>query len=298
MAKIRVGHSPDADDAFMFYALAKEKISSGGFEIEHVVEDIERLNHRAFSGELEVTALSCHAFGFLSDRYQLLPYGSSVGDGYGPIVVEKEKGDSPHRGLSPFSILKGARIAVPGRYTTAFLALQLFQPQFIPVFTPFDAIFEAVEKGEADFGLLIHEGQLTYREKGFKKIVDLGEWWKEKYNLPLPLGVNAIRRDLDENVKQQFARVFLSSLEYAFSHRKDAVDHALQFGRGIDAERGDRFVGMYVNNFSLDLDGPTREALKLLYRLGNERGFFSHPVRLEVFSLPEKLPQPTVTGRF
>jgi len=230
MARIRVGHSPDADDAFMFYALAKGKVPTDGIQVEHVIEDIETLNARAFRSELEVTALSCHAYGLLADRYQLLPYGSSVGDGYGPVVVRKS-------GSALGSSIQGKRIAVPGKYTTAFLSLKLYEPDFIPVFTPFDRIFDAVSRGEVDFGLLIHEGQLTYAEKGFEKIVDLGEWWKQKYGLPLPLGVNTIRRDLDEELKLKFTRLFLASIRHAFEHREDAIAYAMEYGRGIDTKR-------------------------------------------------------------
>lgn len=277
--KVRVGHSPDADDAFMFYALAKGKIPTDGLGIEHVVEDIENLNERAFRAELEVTALSCHAFGYLTDHYQLLPYGASVGEGYGPIVIA-----SATPGMLPRNDvrngIRGARIAVPGRYTTAFLILQLYEPDFQPVFTPFDKIQEVVEKGEVDFGLFIHEGQLTYQGLGLQKVVDLGEWWKEEYGLPLPLGVNAIRRDLDEEVKARFAQIFKDSIVYAMSHREEAMRYALEFGRGIDTAKGDRFVGMYVNPYSLDLGEKGRQALKLLYELGWKKNLLSAHVKL------------------
>lgn len=277
MKKIRVGHSPDADDAFMFYALAKGKISLGGLQVEHVIEDIESLNQRAFRAELEVTALSCHAFGFLSDRYRLLPYGSSVGEGYGPVLVSKK-----NSGASPF--IRRSRIAVPGRYTTAYLALQLYEPDFQPVFTPFDQIFDAVKNGCADLGLLIHEGQLTYQELGFRKILDLGEWWQEEYHLPLPLGINAIRRDLDKETQTKFTQLFKQSIEFAMAHREEAMDYALQFGRGMDAKRGDRFVGMYVNEFSLELGERLRSALELLYDLGWKKNLFPSRVKLENFA--------------
>ena len=277
--KIRVGHSPDPDDAFMFYAIAKEKIPTDGQQIEHVVEDIESLNTRAFRSELEVTALSCHAFGLVSDRYQLLPYGASVGDNYGPIVVASKNRPRPD------SIAK-ARIAVPGRYTTAYLALQLYEKNFKPIFTPFDQIFSAVQKGDADFGLLIHEGQLTYQEMGFEKIVDLGEWWFKECGLPLPLGINAIRRDLDENQKVTFTQVFLRSIEYAMKHREEALRYALQFGRGIDTKRGNRFVGMYVNDYSLDFGEKGLRALKFLFERSLDKGLLPSPVKIEVLSLP------------
>ncbi len=284
MKKIRVGHSPDADDAFMFYAVTQGKIPVNGFRIEHVIEDIESLNRKAFRYELEVTALSCHAFGFLSDRYALIPYGASIGEGYGPIVAAKypltptlspQGGEGRVRGA-----IRGSRIAVPGRYTTAYLALQLYEKDFEPVFIPFDRIFDALEGGKADFGLLIHEGQLTYAEKGFQKILDLGEWWQKKYKLPLPLGINAIRRDLEPELISGFTKIFKESIDYAMEHREEAMRYALKFGRGIDPKRGDRFVGMYVNEYSLDLGERGKEALSLLFDLGRKRNLFPQPVRL------------------
>ena len=260
----------------MFYAMTQGKIPLGRFEIEHVVEDIESLNQRAFRAELEVTALSCHAFGYLSDRYRLLPYGASVGEGYGPILVAKNQ-------FEPAAI-RGSRIAVPGRYTTAYLALQLYEKEFKPLFTPFDQIFSVLEKGEADLGLLIHEGQLTYREKGFRKVLDLGEWWQEKFKLPLPLGINAIRRDLGEDPAADFTHLFQKSISYAMTHRDEAMRYALQFGRGIDLERGDRFVEMYVNDYSLHLGEKGIAALQLLYDLSLKERLLPSPVKLEELS--------------
>lgn len=276
--KIRVGHSPDPDDAFMFYALAKEKIPTEGFEIEHVIEDIESLNRRAFQAELEVTALSCNAFAHLTDRYQLIPYGASVGENYGPVLVSKKNSPVPVK-------LKNSRIAVPGRYTTANLILQIYEPLFTPVFIPFDQIFSALEKGVVDFGLLIHEGQLTYQEKGFQKILDLGEWWFEEFKLPLPLGINAIRRDLREETILGFSRLFKKSIDYAMAHRSEAMRYALEFGRGIDPKRGDRFVGMYVNDYSLDLGKKGGEALRLLLNLGLEKGLLPRSLEVERLEL-------------
>ncbi len=278
---LRVGHSPDADDAFMFYALTQGKIPLNGFQIEYVVEDIESLNQRAFRAPLEVTALSCHAFGFLSDRYELLPYGASIGEGYGPVVVAYRPLTLPSPPEGVRGRIRGARIAVPGRTTTAYLALQLYESDFTPVFTPFDRIFEALEKGETDLGLLIHEGQLTYQELGFQKILDLGEWWQEEYRLPLPLGVNALRKDLDGETKAGFTRLFKQSLEYAMAHRDEAMRYALRFGRGIDAARGNRFVGMYVNEHSLRLGEKGRQALKVLFDLAWKKGLFPRPPDLQ-----------------
>lgn len=265
----------------MFYALVKGKIPCDDFVIEHVIEDIESLNNRAFHSELEVTALSCHAFALVTDRYDLLAYGASVGENYGPIVVAPRKGT-----------IRGSRIAVPGRYTTAFLALQIFEPDFIPVFTPFDQIFSVLEKDKADFGLLIHEGQLTYREKGFEKIVDLGEWWFEEFNLPLPLGINAIRKDLDPDIKKRFAKLFLESIEFAMSHREEALRYALEFGRGIDAKRGNRFIGMYVNDYSLALGDKGIHALRTLFQEAWQKKLFPAPVRFEVVHAPQSKKSP------
>lgn len=263
----------------MFYAIAKGRVPTDGLQIEHVVEDIESLNVRAFRSELEVTALSCHAFGLVSDKYQLLPYGASVGDNYGPILVAPKNMPRPNS-------IQGTRIAVPGRYTTAYLTLQLYEKNFTPVFTPFNQIFSAVQKGDADLGLLIHEGQLTYQEMGFEKIVDLGQWWFKECGLPLPLGINAIRRDLEEDQKICFTQVFLRSIEYAMSHREDALEYALQYGRGIDEKRGNRFVEMYVNDYSLDFSQKGLRALKLLFERSWNKGLLPSPVKLEVFSPP------------
>ena len=276
----------------MFFALAHGKIPLDGFEIEHVVEDIESLNHRALhlgayrdTPFLEVTALSCHTFALASDYYELIPYGASVGEGYGPVLVGKLPltPPSPRGERVRERGIQGKRVAVPGRYTTAFLVLQIYEAGFIPVFTPFDQIFDAVEKGEADFGLLIHEGQLTYQEKGFEKIVDLGEWWQEKFSLPLPLGINAIRRDLGEDAIRRFNRLFKKSIDYAMEHRKAAVDYALKFGRGIDAKRGDQFVGMYVNDYSLDLGEKGRKGLEVLLEQGWKKKIL--PRRVEINSV-------------
>ncbi len=291
---IRIGHSPDPDDAFMFYALAKGRIPSEGFEVEHVVEDIESLNKRAlntFQGDsphLEVTALSCHTFALVADRYQLIPYGASVGDGYGPVLVgpachpegRRPEGSQILRSAQDDTRrqIRGKRIAVPGRYTTAFLVLQIYESDFEPVFIPFDKIFDALQKGEVDFGLLIHEGQLTYQELGFEKIADLGEWWAEEHNLPLPLGINAIRRDIKEEDKIAFNRLFLKSIDYAMTHREDALAYALKYGRGIDTKRGDRFIGMYVNDYSLDLGEKGMQALRLLFEQGWKKNLLPRPL--------------------
>jgi len=261
---MRVGHSPDADDAFMFYALAKKKIPMRGFEVEHVIEDIESLNRRALRGELEVTAVSCHAYAYLADRYAVMRSGASVGDRYGPILVAKRQ-----HGSDGGCRIKGKKIAIPGKLTTAYLALQLYEKNFEPVFIPFDKILEAVQKDEVDLGLVIHEGQITYAEHDLEKVLDLGAWWHEKTKLPLPLGVDIIRRDLGEKTMRSFAGLFKESIEYALSHRREALEYALQYGRGISEDLNDRFVGMYVNDRTVDIgqDGEAgfRKLLEMAY---------------------------------
>ncbi len=241
---IRVGHSPDPDDAFMFYALAHEKIDMRGFRVEHVIEDIESLNQRALGGELEVTAVSCHAYAYLADKYIVMRSGASVGDKYGPILV---------RCKNKKEVVGRKKIAIPGKLTTAYLTLQLCEKDFTPVFVPFDQIFETLKSGEADLGLVIHEGQITHTEHGFEKVLDLGEWWYEKTQLPLPLGIDIIRRDLGPEMITAFAKLFKESIEYALKHRAESLEYASQFGRGISESLNDRFVAMYVNDRTLDI---------------------------------------------
>ncbi len=269
---MRVGHSPDPDDAFMFYALAKEKIPMQGFRVEHVIEDIESLNQRALRSELEVTAVSCHAYAYLADRYLVMQSGSSVGDQYGPVLVGKTTPDSSRLNL------KGKKIAVPGKLTTAYLVLQLFEPEIEPVFTPFDEIFDEVLAGRVDYSLVIHEGQITYEEKGLRKLIDLGEWWHEKTKLPLPLGLDVIRRDLGTETVQSFAKLFKTSIEFALNHRKEALDYALQFGRGIRENLGDQFVGMYVNHYTVDLGEKGKAGLERLLQEGYEKGILPQKI--------------------
>ena len=272
---MRVGHSPDPDDAFMFYALAKNLIPMRGFQVEHVVEDIESLNQRALqNAELEVTAVSCHAYAFLADKYLVMRAGSSVGDNYGPVLIsQKEKSKSQN--------IKGKKIGIPGKFTTAYLALRLYEPDFQPVFIPFDKIFDAVEAGQVDLGLIIHEGQITFQKKGFEKMLDLGQWWHELYKLPLPLGVDVIRRDLGADTIREFSALFKESIQYALSHRAPALEYAKQYGRGIADDLNDRFVGMYVNDLTVDL-GPQGEAgFRKLLELGHQHGLLPKPIRLE-----------------
>ncbi|HNV85515.1 MAG TPA: ABC transporter substrate-binding protein [Candidatus Omnitrophota bacterium] len=261
---IRFGHSPDADDAFMFYAIAKGKIDTGDFYLEHVVEDIESLNRRALRGELEVTAISLHAYAYASDRYAILTSGASIGFNYGPLIVTRDSLLAPER-------LSGKRIAVPGEMTTAFLLLKLFEPQIRYVTVPFDRVFETVEKGEADAGLVIHEGQLTYGEARFRKVLDLGEWWYRETKLPLPLGLDAVRKDLGPVAAECLGRILKDSIRYALDHRQDAIRYALPFGRGIDPATADRFVGMYVNERTLELGEEDKRAIGALLRMAHEK---------------------------
>jgi 1,4-dihydroxy-6-naphthoate synthase len=255
--KIHIAHSPDSDDAFMFYGLASGKVPSNGFELEHVLSDIETLNRAALEGRYEITAVSFNAYAHLTDRYILLPHGASMGDRYGPVVVAKQDGPTS---------LAGVRVGVPGEMTTAFLTLRLYDPAVQYVVMPFDEIQEAVHAGEIAAGLLIHEGQVTYEEEGLRKIVDLGEWWADRTGgLPLPLGGNVIRRDLGPATIARLSRLLHDSIAFGLEHRDEAVAYAMQFGRGLDEERTDRFVGMYVNGLTLDYGDRGREAVQRLF---------------------------------
>jgi 1,4-dihydroxy-6-naphthoate synthase len=255
---IQVAHSPDSDDAFMFYALAGGHVDTP-FRYVHELCDIETLNQRALRGELEVSAVSIHAYAHLADRYALLASGSSMGDGYGPRLVAR---DAPP--ADPRTALAGRRVAVPGQLTTAYLALRLYQPEVDAVVVPFDRIEAAVQAGDAEAGLLIHEGQLTYADGGLALWEDLGAWWKRDTGLPLPLGGNVVRRDLGEAVVAQVARDIRASIEYALAHRRPALAHAMQYSRGLDATRADTFVGMYVNQWTVDYGPAGRRAVQLL----------------------------------
>jgi len=272
---IRLGHSPDPDDAFMFYAIAREKIRLDGFEFEHLLRDIQTLNEWAAEGRLEVTALSVHAYAYLADKYRLLPHGASMGEQYGPIVVAREP-------MEPDQ-LRGLRIAVPGLLTSAFLELQLAIGKIAdPVIRPFDRILDVVEAGEVDAGLVIHEGQLTYRQQGLKLVMDLGKWWHELTGgLPLPLGANAVRRDLGEQTMARLSRVLRESIAYGLEHREDALAYAARFGRGLDDPLADRFVEMYVNDRTLDYGDDGREAVAELLRRGREAGLIDRDVPVD-----------------
>jgi 1,4-dihydroxy-6-naphthoate synthase len=271
---INVGHSPDPDDAFMFYALAHDKLDTGGLEFRHELMDIETLNRRALRGELEVSAVSIHAYAHLLDKYALLPSGCSMGDRYGPMVVS--------RSLKTIDQLRGATIAVPGTLTTAFLALKLLiGDDFTPVVMPFDAILGAVERGQAPAGLIIHEGQLTYQNQGLDLVVDLGVWWQEKTGLPLPLGGNVVRRDLGPAVIRQVSSLLKQSIRYALDHRQDALSYALAYARDMDRSLADRFVGMYVNEWTLDYGERGRAAVRRLLEEGYKAGVIPSPVAVE-----------------
>jgi 1,4-dihydroxy-6-naphthoate synthase len=253
---IRVAHSPDADDAFMFWAMASGRIDTGGRRYVHELADIETLNRRALAGELEVTAVSLHAYAYLSDRYALLAHGASIGDGYGPRIVALEPAPA-----DPRRALAGRTVAVPGELTTAFLALRLYQPDARHVVVPFDEIEDFVLAGRADAGLLIHEGQLTYADRGLHRWADMGEWWHSETGLPLPLGGNVVRRDLGDELMRAIARDLKASIEYGLAHRTEALRHAQGFSRGLDEARTDRFVGMYVNAYTVDYGAVGRRAV-------------------------------------
>lgn len=272
---LRLGHSPDPDDAFMFYALAKGKIGTGLFVFEHVLQDIQTLNRRAMKGELEITAISIHAYPYVADKYALTSCGSSMGDKYGPMVVCRQENADAY-GDDVIATLRNKRIAIPGELTTAFLALQLCLGKAGVAFdyqvVMFDQIPAAVRDGRADAGLLIHEGQLTYQQMGLHKLIDLGEWWGQKTGLPLPLGGNCIRKDLGRPTMQVVTDIIKQSIQYSLDHRPEAVEYALQFGRDLDRNLADRFVGMYVNDWTLDYGPRGREAITRLLGDGAAAG--------------------------
>ena len=258
---ISLAHSPDSDDAFMFFGLAKGHVPSGDLRIQHVLTDIETLNREAMQGRHEVTAISFHAYPYVSDRYALMPCGGSIGDGYGPLLVARED-------LDPGD-LRGKTVAVPGTLTTAYLALKLFAPQAQTRVVAFDAIVAEVSEGRADVGLLIHEGQLTYAGSGLRKILDLGAWWKAETGLPLPLGGNAVRRDLGEELMRRLTRLVRETVRYSLAHRREALEYAMGFARGMDPAVADRFVGMWVNEMTLDCGERGREAVQALLDRGH-----------------------------
>ena len=298
--RITVAHSPDSDDAFMFYGLASGHVDTGGIVIDQVLSDIETLNRAAFDGKYEVTAVSFHAYAHLVDKYALLPHGASMGDKYGPIVVapafapKGSSGSYGAAGVPGVMSVKGSRIAIPGTLTTAYLTLRIYEPDFEYVVVPFDEIQQAVLAGRADAGLLIHEGQLTYQDEGLRKIVDLGEWWAERTGgLPLPLGGNIIRRDLGPQMIVKVSKLLHDSIAYALSHRPEAVEYALQFGRGLDRAKTDRFVGMYVNDLTLAYGERGRQGLERLMADAYERGLIPQRVPVEFAAQDSELTEGT-----
>ncbi len=273
LREIVSAHSPDSDDAFMFYGLATKKIRSSKVVFKHLLSDIETLNQKAREGAYELTAISYHAYPYVADKYVLMASGSSIGDGYGPMLVA----------LKPMSLeeIRGKRIAIPGKLTTAYLTLKIMQPDFEAVVTPFDQILEAVQEGAADIGLIIHEAQLTYNKSGFHRIVDLGKWWKEKYHLPLPLGCNALLRLLPADVKSECCRMMRESIQYALDNHDEALSYAMQFARDMEPRLAEKFVGMYVNHYTVDAGELIPRAAQKLLDLGHEVGVIPNRVQVE-----------------
>ena len=275
LMKITVAHSPDSDDAFMHYGLASGKVPTDGIEFGHLLADIETLNRAAFEGKYEVSAVSFNAYAHLTDKYLLLPHGSSMGDDYGPIVVARTDGPSS---------TKGIKVAVPGELTTSFMALRIYDPDVDYVVMPFDKIQDAVKNGEVPAGLLIHEGQLTYGDRGLHLWADMGEWWHAETGLPLPLGGNVVRRDLGDELLRAIARDMKASIEYGLAHRAEALRHAQGFSRGLDAIRTDRFIGMYVNDYTVDYGPRGRKAVVELFQRGHRAGLIPGPIDVTFLS--------------
>lgn len=270
--KITIAHSPDSDDAFMFYGLARGGVPTGGLEVEHQLTDIEALNRHAQEGRHEVTAISFHAYPYVADKYALMPCGGSIGDGYGPLLVARES-------MTPGEV-KGRTVAVPGTLTSAYLALQLFAPGVATRVVPFDRILDEVREGRADVGLIIHEGQLTYGGQGLLKVLDLGAWWKEETGLPLPLGGNAVRRDLGPEMMKTLTRLVRETVRHSLEHRPQALEYAMSFARGMDPSVADRFVGLWVNDMTLDMGERGRRAVQTFLDRGHAAGVI--PRRVEV----------------
>lgn len=278
-----LGHSPDPDDAFMFYAMAENKIDLRGYRFEHRLEDIQTLNERALRGELHISAISIHAFAFVSERYALLPCGASMGDGYGPMVVSANA-DGPGASASDDEIrswLRKRTIAIPGRMTSAYLALQLYLGDFDHIVVPFDQIFAAVKSGKAAAGLIIHEGQLTYEKSGFTKIVDLGEWWKRETVLPLPLGGNVLRKDIAPPVQRDLLEIMRESIDFGLTHRDEAVKHSMPYARDMDANLAGKFIGMYVNDYTRDYGETGRRAVREFLQTAHRRGYLEKTPAVE-----------------
>jgi 1,4-dihydroxy-6-naphthoate synthase len=274
-----LGHSPDPDDAFMFYAMARHKIDTRGHRFEHILQDIETLNQRALAGELHISAVSIHAYAYLADKYSLLPCGASMGDGYGPMLVALEEPPRDIDGIREW--LQSKSIAIPGLKTSAYLALRLFAPKVQTVTIRFDEIFDAVKSGKAEVGLIIHEGQITYADQGFKLVLDLGSWWKSVTGLPLPLGGNVIRKDIPPDIQKEVSEILKESIDYGLKHRKAGIEHSMPLARGLDQDGADRFIGMYVNDYTIDYGSRGRNAIReFLGRAGRE-GLVPHKVRIE-----------------
>ncbi len=292
---LTLGHSPDPDDAFMFYAMAENKIDLRGYRFEHQLEDIQTLNERALRCELHISAISIHAYAYVAGKYALLPCGASMGDGYGPIVVRRRRdgetakrrnqgaavSSPPMTDFAAREFLTGKKVAVPGKMTSAFLALQLFLGEFDYLVVPFDQIFDAVRTGRADVGLIIHEGQLTYEKSGFEKIVDLGKWWKEQTGFPLPLGGNVVRKDIPRAVRRDLSEIIRESIDYGLAHRDEAVRHSLPYARDMDAKLAGKFIGMYVNEFTRDYGEAGRAAIRRFLTEAHENGYIDVPVEVE-----------------
>ena len=290
-----LGHSPDPDDAFMFYAMAENKIDLRGYRFEHRLEDIQTLNERAVRGELHISAISIHAYAYVANKYALLPCGASMGDGYGPIVVRKRRNGEaakrrnqgaavsspPTTDSAAREFLAGKKVAVPGKMTSAFLALQLFLGEFDYVVVPFDQIFDALHSGQADLGLIIHEGQLTYAKSGFQKIVDVGNWWKAQTGLPLPLGGNVVRKDIPKPVRHDLSEIIRESIDYGLAHRNEAVRHSLSYARDMDANLAGKFIGMYVNEFTRDYGEVGRGAIRRFLAEAHNKGYTDAPIEVE-----------------
>jgi 1,4-dihydroxy-6-naphthoate synthase len=266
-------HSPDSDDAFMFYGLATKKVRSSRVVFKHVLSDIETLNRKAMEGVYELSAISYHAYPYVADKYVLMASGSSVGDGYGPMIVATHP-------MEPDEV-KGKRIAIPGTLTTAYLSLKIFQPDFEPVVVPFDKILESVQGGFADAGLIIHEAQLTYNKVGFHRVIDMGKWWKDKFGLPLPLGGNVLLRSLPDDVKSECCRMMRESIQYALDNHAEALEYAMQFARDMEPRLAEKFIGMYVNHYTLDAGDVIPKAAQLLFDKGNEAGLIPNRVNVE-----------------
>ncbi|PYJ38999.1 MAG: ABC transporter substrate-binding protein [Verrucomicrobia bacterium] len=285
-----LGHSPDPDDAFMFYAIAENKIDLRGYRFEHQMEDIQTLNERARRGELHISAISIHAYAYVADKYALLSCGASMGDGYGPVVVRKRStlnvqrptpNEDSMNEAATREFLNGKKIAVPGEMTSAFLALQLFLGKFDYLVVRFDEIFDAVKSGRADAGLIIHEGQLTYAQSGFEKIVDLGEWWKRETGLPLPLGGNVMRKDIPPPVRHDLSEIIRESIDYGLAHRDEAVRHSLAYARDMGAQLTGKFIGMYVNEFTQDYGDAGRAAIRKFLTAAHDKRYIDVPIELE-----------------